>query len=161
METEKQIKSEIDKFQSEGNPVPDSVIAQIAQGGIRTVINLLLLLFESKNRWKKFVKEQLQQLNQELDNLKNSKAETGNEALLHRISELERRQTSVDETLDNMKQEVSTFMTEAKNQLEQLPEKLSEELKQQAEEITDKIMGIKQSVDDLKNKPAKKKTSSN
>jgi len=159
METEKQIKSEIDKFQSEGNPVPDSVIAQIAQGGIRTVINLLLLLFESKNRWKKFVKDQLQQLNQELDNLKN--AETGNEALLQHITELERRQTSVDETLDNMKQEVSTFMTEAKNQLEQLPEKLSEELKQQAEEITDKIMGIKQSVDDLKNKPAKKKTSSN
>lgn len=159
METEKQIKAEIDKFQSEGNPVPDSVIAQIAQGGIRTVINLLLLLFESKNRWKKFVKDQLQQLNQELDNLKN--AETGNEALLQHITELERRQTSVDETLDNMKQEVSTFMTEAKNQLEQLPEKLSEELKQQAEEITDKIMGIKQSVDDLKNKPAKKKTSSN
>lgn len=157
METEKQIKSEIDKFQSEGNPVPDSVIAQIAQGGIRTVINLLLLLFESKNRWKKFVKDQLQQLNQELDNLKNSKAETGNEALLHRISELERRQTMVDKTLDNMQREVRDFMTEAKNQLEQLPEKISEDVKQQAAEITGNVKTLNKMVAELQNKTAKKK----
>jgi len=157
METEKQIKAEIDKFQSEGKPVPDSVVAQIAQGGIRMVINLLLLLFESKNRWKKFVKEQLQQLNQELDNLKNSKAETGNEALLHRISELERRQTMVDKTLDNMQREVRDFMTEAKNQLEQLPEKISEDVKQQAAEITGNVKTLNKMVAELQNKTAKKK----
>lgn len=164
MKTEEAIKSQIDKHQSEGKPVPDSIIQQIAQGGISLVIKLLLLLFDSKNRWKKLVKEatalyqslkaefetlkqQVQQLLSELEQLKAAKAETGNEALTQRLADLERRQAVVDEGFANLKNEVAAFMTTAKEQLDQLPEKVSEDIKQQAETLSEKITTLEELVE--------------
>jgi cell shape-determining protein MreC len=130
MNTAKALKSEIDLAQSKGEPVPDGVVQQLLQGGIGLVIKLLLLLFDSKNRWKKIVQEvkaaydsvkaefetlkaQVQQLLAEIAALKEQKATGSNDALLARLAELETRQTKVDEALEETKTLVANFITGA------------------------------------------------
>lgn len=169
MNTAKDLKSQIDLAQSKGEPVPDGVMQQLLQGGIGLVIKLLLLLFDSKNRWKKIVQEvkaaydavkaefetlkaQVEQLLAEIAALKEAKATGSNDALLARLAELETRQTKVDEALEETKASVAKFIEGAQEQLDALPEKVSAEIKEQAESLTVKIDELQTAIDKKQDK---------
>lgn len=174
MDTAQELKSQIDLAQSKGEPVPEGVAHQLLQGGMALVIKLLLLLFDSKNRWKKLVKEakelyenlkaefetlktQVEQLLAEIAALKEQKVQGSNEALLTRLAELEARQTKVDEALEETKVSVANFIKGAQEQLDALPEKVTAEIKEQAETLTTSIEELKTQVGELSTSKTTKK----